>query len=325
MHIVERQTRPVSAQRPSRVSTVARVLLGAETPGQVREAVAAYAFISPWLLGLLLFFGGPIIASLALSFFDYSLVSEARFVGLGGFRMAFAGDRLFWPSLGRTFYWTVLYVPTVVSGSLILAILLNQGLKGTNFFRIVFFLPHLTPSVSLAVLWGWLLHPVLGPVNAALKAVGLPQPGWLSSATWAMPSLILMGLWGGMGGNRMLIFLAGLQGVPQELYEAAEIDGAGVWAKFRGITVPMISPIVFFNMVLGLIGALQVFTVAFVSTQGGPSYATWFFALHIYNQAFKYFRLGYGCTLAWVLAVILMALSYAQIRISKSWVYYAAG
>ena len=325
MSVAGQQTRPATPQRPPRVSSVARVLLGAQTRGQAREALAAYGFISPWLLGLLVFFGGPIIASLALSFFDYSLVSEAKFVRLGNFEMAFTEDRLFWPSLGRTFYWAVLYVPTVVFGSLVLAVLLNQRLKGTNFFRIVFFLPHLTPAVSLAVLWGWLLHPVLGPINTALGAMGLPQPGWLASATWAMPALIIMGLWGGMGGNRMLIFLAGLQGVPQELYEAAEIDGAGVWAKFRRVTVPMISPVVFFNTILGVIGALQVFTVAFVSTQGGPSYATWFFALHIYNQAFRYFRLGYGCTLAWVLAVTLMVLSYVQIRLSKNWVYYAAG
>ena len=324
MHTVERNMTTAAAQRRSRAGAIGRLLFGAETPGQVREALAAYAFISPWLLGLVAFFGGPIVASFVLSFFDYSLVSEAKFVGLQNYRMAFFEDRLFWPSLGRTMYWTAVFVPFVVFGSLILAVLLNQNLKASNIFRTIFFLPHLTPSVSLAVLWGWLLHPRLGPVNHALHSIGLPRPGWLTSTTWAMPALLIMGLWGGMGGNRMLIFLAGLQGVPHELYEAAEIDGAGVWAKFRNITVPMISPVVFFNIILGVIGALQVFATAFVATGGGPNYATWFLALHIYNQAFRYFRLGYGSTLAWILALILMIFSYIQVKMSESWVYYAA-
>ena len=313
-----------SAPRPRRVSWLARTVLGAETKGQVSEALAAYMFLSPWLLGLLLFFGGPIIASLVLSFYDYSLVKAPEFVGLANFVTAFTDDKLFWPSLGRTFYWAILYTPTVVLGSLLLAVLLNQHLTATNFFRTLFFLPHLTPSVALAVLWGFILHPRLGPVNYGLRLIGIEGPGWLASEKWAMPALIIMGLWGGLGGNRMLIFLAGLQGVPQELYEAAEIDGSGSWSKFRHITVPMISPVVFFNLILGIIGSLQVFTTAFVATQGGPNYATWFLALHIYNQAFRYFRLGYGSMLAWILASILVVFTYIQMKLSNRWVYYAA-
>jgi multiple sugar transport system permease protein len=307
-----------------RVHPILRVLLGAETPGQVQEALAAYAFISPWILGLVLFFGGPIIASLVLAFYDYSLVTPPVFLGLANFRMAFFEDRLFWPSLARTFYWSILFTPTVVIGSLLLSVLLNQKLIATNFFRTLFFLPHLTPSVSLVVLWAFILHPRLGPLNYVLGALGLGQPGWLTSPQWAMPALIIMGLWGGMGGNRMLIFLAGLQGVPTELYDAADIDGAGRWARFANVTLPMISPVVFFNLILGIIGSLQVFTTAFVATQGGPAYATWFLALHIYNQAFRYFRMGYGSTLAWVLAVILIAFTYAQMKLSERWVYYAS-
>lgn len=314
-----------SALSRRRVSWIARTVLGAETSGQVSEALAAYAFLSPWLLGLLFFFGGPIIISLVLSFFDYSLISEAKFVGLANFATAFTEDNLFWPSLGRTFYWAAIYTPTVVLGSLLLAVLLNQRLAATNLFRTVFFLPHLTPSVALAVLWGFILHPRLGPVNYALSQIGIEGPGWLASEKWAMPALGIMGLWGGLGGNRMLIFLAGLQGVPQELYEAAEIDGSGPWSKFRHITVPMISPVVFFNLILGIISALQVFTTAYVATQGGPNYATWFLALHIYNQAFRYFRLGYGSTLAWILAFILVVFTYVQMKLSNRWVYYAAG
>lgn len=308
-----------------RVGLVAKAVLGANTPGQVREALWAYVYLSPWLLGLLIFFGGPIIASLALSFTEYNLARPPKFVALANFRLAFMSDRLFWPSLGRTFYYAIIYVPIVVTGSLLLAMLLNQRLAGTNVFRTLFFLPHLTPAVALGLLWVWILHPQLGPVNNLLGKLGLPQPGWLTSQAWAMPSLIIIGLWAGFGGNRMLIFLAGLQGVPQELYEASEIDGAGRWARFRHITLPMISPVVLFNTILGIIGALQVFSTAYVATGGGPAYATWFLALHIYSQAFKYFRLGYGCTLAWILAVILIIFTYFQMKLSERWVYYAAG
>ena len=308
----------------SRVSPLARSLLGAETPSQVREALAGYAFASPWLLGLLLFFGGPILASLLLSFTSYSLVQAPDFVGLENFQKAFTGDPLFLSSLARTFAYSLIYMPTAVLGSLFLAVLLNQKLSGTTIFRTVFFLPHLTPGVALAVLWGWLLQPKLGPINYGLGQLGLPQPGWLGSIKWAMPAVIMMSLWAGVGGNRMLIFLAGLQGVPQELYESAEIDGAGGWAKFWNITLPMISPVIFFNMILGVIGALQVFTTAFVATQGGPGRATWFLALHIYAQGFRYFRLGYASTLAWLLAIILIAFTYIQIKLSNRWVFYNA-
>jgi multiple sugar transport system permease protein len=153
--------------------------------------------------------------------------------------------------------------------------------------------------------------------------VGIEGPGWLSNKYWALPAIILISLWGGLGGNRMLIFLAGLQGVPQSLYEAAEIDGAGWWAKFFNVTLPMISPTMFFNLVLGIIGALKVFSLAFVATLGGPSYSTWFFALHIYRQAFEYFRMGYASALSWIFVVILLAFTYVQIYFSQRWVYYA--
>jgi len=306
-----------------KVSPLARILLGARTPGQAREALWAYVFLLPWLLGLILFFGGPILASLVLSLFDYSLIKPPVFVGLGNLRKAFTDDALFWPSLGRTFRWAMMYVPPVVAGSLFLAILLNQKLKGTSVFRTLFFLPHLTPAVSLAVLWTWILNPLTGPVNYILGEMGLPQPAWLTSEAWAMRALLIMAFWGGLGGNRLLIFLAGLQGVPQELYEAAEIDGAGAWAKFRHVTMPMISPVILFNVLLAFIGALKVFTTAYVATKGGPNYATWFLALHIFNQAFNYFRFGYGAALAWLLAIILVIFSYVQMRLSSRWVYAA--
>ena len=178
-------------------------------------------------------------------------------------------------------------------------------------------------AVALALLWSWLFHPSVGPINVVLRWMGIAGPGWLTSKEWALPALIIISLWAAIGGNSMLIFLAGLQGVPRELYEAAAIDGAGSWARFRAVTLPLITPTLFFNLVLGIIGALKVFTLAFVATLGGPSYATWFYALHIYRQAFEYFRMGYGSALAWIFVVILLIFTFIQLRLSNRWVYYA--
>jgi multiple sugar transport system permease protein len=311
---------------PTRRSrTLLMWLAGCETPQQLHYALRGYLYVTPWLLGLILFVGGPIIASLLLSFTSYDILSAPKFVGLANFQKAFFEDSLFWPSLGRTFLYAVIVVPASLIGSLLLATLLNQGKRGTNVFRTLFYLPHLTPAVAMAILWTWLLDPDLGPINLFLKNIGLPQPGWLADAGWALPSLVLISLWASLGGNTMLIFLAGLQGVPEELYEAAQIDGAGAVARLYHITLPMISPTLFFNLILGMIGALKVFNLAFIATGGGPSYATWFFALHIYQQAFQYYRMGYGSALAWVFMVILLALTAIQLATSRRWVYYQGG
>jgi multiple sugar transport system permease protein len=192
-----------------------------------------------------------------------------------------------------------------------------------NAFRTLYFLPSLTPTVALALVWLWLFHPKVGPINVALSGLGVEGPAWLASSEWALPALIIIDLWAGWGGSAMLIFLAGLQGVPRELHEAAEIDGAGPWAGFRHVTLPMLTPTILFNFILGVIGALKVFTLAFVATKGGPSYATWFFALHIYNNAFEYFRMGYGSALAWIFVVILLVFTAVQLALSRRWVYYA--
>ncbi len=298
-------------------------LAGAKTKLQAREAFWGYLFLVPWLLGLAIFWIGPVLASAYFSFMEYDVVSSPQFIGMENFTRAFTADKLFWPSLGRTFYYSIVVVPIGLFGSLMLAILLNQGFKGTNVFRTFYFLPHLTPAVALALLWVWLFHPSVGPINSLLENIGIPGPGWLKDKNWALPSVMIISLWAGMGGNAMLIFLAGLQGVPQELYEASEIDGATRWAKFRNVTLPLISPTLLFNLILGIIGALKVFTLAFVATEGGPSYSTWFYALHIYNQAFKYFRMGYGSALAWIFVLILLALTYLNLVLSRRWVYYA--
>ena len=308
---------------PPRKRTLLQVIVGANTRTKARKALWGYAFALPWLLGLVIFVAGPIIFSLYLSFNTYDVLSQPKWVGLGNYRQAFFEDELFWGSLGRTFYFALGYVPLGMVGSLLLAILLNQGLRGTYVYRTMFFMPHLTPSVATAIIWVWLMNPDIGPINLILSKFGFPADfPWYASRETVIPSLMVMSLWTGVGGNRMLIFLAGLQGVPQELYEAAEIDGAGRWSRFWQVTIPMISPTIFFNLVLGIISALQVFTLAWVATQGGPAYGSWFYALHIYNNAFEYFQMGYGSALAWIFVIIVMLFTLVNFKLSDRWVYY---
>jgi multiple sugar transport system permease protein len=316
-------TSVAESEAVSRGQSALTKILGVSSPLGIHRALWGYIFLSPWALGLIIFVLGPIVASAYFGFTEYDVLSPPRWIGIQNYNKAFGSDELFWPSLGRTFRYSIIVIPIGMIGSLILAMLLNQGVKGTNLFRTFFFLPSLTPAVALALLWKWLLHPTVGPVNTMLGWLGIEGPAWMASKQWAMPALILISLWGGIGGGRMLIFLAGLQGVPQELYEAAEIDGAGTLHKFRHVTLPMISPTMFFNLILGVIGALQVFTLSYVATLGGPSYATWFFALHIYRQSFEYFRMGYGSALAWIFVIILLIFTMLQLDLSRRWVFYA--
>jgi multiple sugar transport system permease protein len=287
-----------------------------------QEALEGYLWISPWLLGLLIFTAGPILVSLYLGFTSYKIGATPEWIGIENYQYAFGRDRLFWPSLGRTGYYAVFNVILGISGSLLLAILLDKVVRARSLYRATYYLPSLTPAVATAILWKWLLHPQVGLVNDLLRRIGITGPGWLTSTTWAIPSIILISLWGSIGGGRMIIFLAGLQGVPTELYEAADIDGASPMHKFWRITVPMISPTILFNLVLGVIGSFNVFTLAYVATEGGPNYATWFYMLHLYYNAFSFFQMGYASALAWVLFVIVMVLSFIQIKTSQRWVYY---
>jgi multiple sugar transport system permease protein len=288
-----------------------------------REALGGYACIMPWILGFLIFTLGPMVASLYLSFTRYNVVTPPRLVGFENFAYALSGaDRLFYPSMLATAKFAFLVVPVGVLTSLALAALLNRRLVGTTLFRTLFFLPTLTPVAAVAILWLWLLHPELGPINYALGLIGLTGPRWLSSQLWAIPALALVAIWASAGGTRMIIFLAGLQGVPQELYDAAEVDGAGAVARFRHVTLPMISPVILFNLVLGFIGGFRVFALAYVSTEGGPAYATWFYLLHLY-QNIRDLRMGYASALAWVFFLIVLAFTYIQFRSAYRWVYYA--
>jgi multiple sugar transport system permease protein len=290
-----------------------------------RHILEGYLYLTPWLIGYLLFTAGPVLASLVLSFTSYNLISAPTFIGFGNYVEAFTKDQQFWPSLQRTFNYAIISVPLGIVGSLAVALLLNVRVKGTTFFRTLFFMPSLVPIVASTVLWAWLLQPDWGLVNTAIfNLTGQPGPRWFQAPEWAMPGLISLSLWTSIGGTRMIIFLAGLQGVPNELYEAAHIDGAGRWGRFRHVTLPMITPTIFFNLVLGIIASLQVFTSAFVATGGGPAYATWFYALHIYKQAFSYYSMGYASALAWVFLIIILALTWVQFWLSRRWVYYAA-
>jgi len=314
---------------------IARIV--GRSPTEVREAGWGMVFVSPWVLGLIIFTVGPILASLYYSFTDYDILGSPIWIGLENYARAFnlgkiipafaqiKGDRLTGLAISKTLIYAGVLVPLGTAGSLLLALLLNQELKGTYVFRTLFYIPSLVPSIASVMLWKYLMHPRVGLINSALAAIGIQGPGWLDNPKTALMSVILIGLWGSMGGNRMLIFLAGLQSVPRELYEAAELDGAGGWARFSHVTLPMISPTVLFNLILGVIGALQVFTIAFAGTSGGPSYATWFFALHIYRQAFEYFRMGYGCALAWIFAVGVLFFTWIQMSASSRWVFYAGG
>ena len=290
---------------------------------QRRENILGYLYVSPWILGCIIFIIGPMIASLVLSFANYRVITPPNWLGFRNYEYAMVEDDLFWSSLRRTFYYMLVFVPLGIAGSLLLAVLLNQRVRGETIFRTFFYLPTLTPSVAAAVLWVWILNPEVGLVNHMLSLVGIDGPPWFGSTRWAMPAIILVTLWTSVGGGRMIVFLAGLQGVPEELYEAAEIDGANSARKFVHITLPMISPTILFNAILGVISALQVFTTAFITTQGGPGRATWFYALHIYTTAFQHFDLGYACALAWLLFIILLFFTFIQLRLSEKWVFYA--
>ena len=297
-------------------------LTGVETRYQAKYALWGYLFLLPWLIGLLAFIIGPIFVSLYISFTQYDVISPPQWIGLENYRNALFSDPLFWPSVLRTLLYSIIVVPLGLLGSLLLAALLNRQVIGIGMFRTAFFLPSLTPTVALALLWVWLFDPNYGVINTVLESFGIAGPGWFASAQWALPAVILTTLWAGWGGSTMLIFLAGLQGVERSLLEAADIDGASSLTKFWHVTLPMITPTIFFNFVLGVIAAMQVFTVAYVATEGGPRYATWFLALHIYNQAFKYFQMGYGSALAWLFVIVLLAFAIIQLRTSRSWVYY---
>lgn len=290
-----------------------------------RKIALGLLFCSPWLLGFFIFTAYPVVASLIYSFTNYNILNPPRWVGLANYR-ALITDPLLGQAVYNTLYYTALYVPLSIVISLGLAMLLNLNVRGMSFYRSVFFLPYVIPQVVLALLWAWILNPQVGLANSILTALHIPGPGWLSDPNWSKPSIVVMTLWGGVGGT-MVIFLAGLRDISRHLYEAAEIDGAGTFRKAWHVTLPMLTPVIFYNIVLGVIGSLQTFTTVYVATsgEGGPLNTTTFYALLLYFQAFRYFHMGYASAMAWLLFLFIFLLTAVLMITSRRWVYYEAG
>ncbi|WAH39153.1 carbohydrate ABC transporter permease [Alicyclobacillus dauci] len=290
-----------------------------------KEALLGYAFISPWLIGFVVLTLGPLIASLYLGFTQYNLLSSPKLVGFENYVHIFH-DHNFWQSLYVTFYYAIFSVPLDLIVALFLAMMLNQKVRFLRWFRTIYYLPAVLPPVAVAILWNWILNPQYGILNRFLGFLHLPQPQWLVTPQWTVPSFIVMSIWG--VGTWMITFLAGLQDVPLSLYEAAVIDGASTWKKFWHVTLPMISPVLFFNLVMGIIGAFSYFTQAFVMGAGyggqgaGISNSGLFYALNIYIQGFSNLNMGYACALAWVLFFIVLVLTLLVFKSSSLWVYY---
>jgi multiple sugar transport system permease protein len=284
------------------------------------RALTGYLFISPWLIGFLAFTAIPMAASLYFSLTEWNIITPPRFVGLGNYRELFFEDPLFWQALRVTAIYTLFSVPLRLGLALLAAVLLARPLVGNRLFRTILYTPEIVAGVALALLWSWVFNPEFGLINAGLRLLGIPGPGWIYSSQWALPALILMSAWK-IGGN-MVIYLAALQAIPKDLYEAAELDGAGAWSKFWSVTLPMLSPAIFFTLVLGAITSLQVFTEAYVMTRGGPGNATMFYALYLYLAAFEFREMGYASAMAWVLFAITMVLTLFIFSTVRRWVYY---
>lgn len=287
-----------------------------------KEAITGYLFFLPALINLIFFLGIPILFALYISFTNYNLfnVNNIQFVGLQNYRNLF-NDSLFYKSLGNTLYHVSLSIPvnTVVGVSLAL-LLNNHQLKGLKLFRTTFLLPTVVSGVAVTLLWQWILDPNFGLINSFLMNFGVNGPGWLTDSVWSKPSIVLMNTWS-VGGT-MMIYLAGLQGIPQTLYDAATIDGAGAFRRFWHVTIPLLSPTIFFNMITGAIGAFQVFAEAYIMTGGGPNNSTLYYAYYLYNKAFADLQFGYASAMGWILMVITLVLTLIAMRISAKYVYY---
>ena len=286
-----------------------------------QDAIWGYVFLSPWILGLIFFTGGPIIASLILEFCDWDLITAPKLVGFGNFIKMFSDSR-FLASMGNTFYYTLFSVPLGIVGSVMVALLMNQKWKTVRLLRTIYYLPSVTAGVASAIIWMWLLNPDFGLINYGLSLLGIKGPMWMADEVWSKPAIVIMSLWG-VGGN-MIIYLAGLQGIPRQLYEAADIDGAGMFDKFRFVTLPMLTPVIFFNLIMSIVASFQIFTQVYVMTggQGGPADSTLVMVLYIYQQAFKFHNMGYASAIAWMLFIIILVFTLLQFKVAGGWVHY---
>lgn len=293
------------------------------TPATKRGLFFGLLFISPWIIQFLALTLYPFVASLYYSLTIYNVFADPVFVGFQNYRGLFTEDPRFTKALYNTLYFTVASVGGGTVIAIVIAMMLNMKIQGRSIYRTIYYLPSVTPAVATAILWLWLFNPLVGPVNAFIRNLGLPAPNWFNDPAWAKPALIIMSYWG-LGGP-IIIYLAGLQDIPRELLEAAEIDGANWLQRIRHITLPLLSSIIFFNTITGLIGAFQYFTQAYVMTQGGPADATLFYGLYLYQSGFQYFKVGYASALAWILFLIILGATLLVFKVSGRYVYYAGG
>ncbi len=304
--------RPLRAEAPAGKPRLSKSALA--------ENIAGYVFISPWIIGFIIIEIGPLLAALYFSLTNYDILSETKFIGLRNYEKLLFNDPLFWLSLKVTALYSVGSVSLHIIFGVLLALMLNQNLRGMAFYRTVYYLPAVVSGVAVAYMWIWVLNKEAGILNTGLGYLGIDGPNWLFSIEWVLPAFVAISLWN-LGGG-MVLYLAALQGVPTQLYEAAEIDGAGWWPRTWHVTIPLISPVIFFNFIIGIIGSFQVFTAAYVITQGGPANSTLFYVLYLYRNAFENFKMGYASALAWVLFLVIMALTVLSFRVSGRWVYY---
>ena len=296
------------------------------TKRESREARAGWLFISPWLIGFLCLTGGPLLFSLYASFTNYNMTSRMDFIGLSNYIKMFTKDPVFWKSLGNTLYYVALAVPSSCICAIFLATLLNQKVKGTPLFRMLFYLPTVLSGVAVYQLWMQLLAPQSGLINSVLRLVGIEGPSWLSDPAWTKPSLVMMRVWA--LGTSMLLYLSSMNSVSKDLYEAADIDGASFLQKFRKITLPQISPIIFFDIITNMTGAFQVLQEALVMSKNGkgdPAGSLLFYNLHIYQEAFTHYDMGYASAMAWFLLLIVMSITVVNLIASKYWVHTEEG
>jgi multiple sugar transport system permease protein len=289
------------------------------TKDELKQFAKGMGFLSPWLLGFLVFTLLPIAMSFWYSICEFSGIQSPMYIGADNYR-ELMHDPVFWLSLKNTLYYASMALPAGLCVSLGLAMLLDVRIPGQSIFRTIIFLPSLVPIVASAMLWLWLFNARLGLINTLLAKVHIVGPGWLTDPRWAMPALALMSLWG--VGYTVVIYLAGLQDVPTELYEAAELDGAGTWGRMWHVTLPMLSPVIFFNLIMAIIGILQVFDIPYIMTQGEPARATYFISMYLRDCAFLYLRMGYASSMAWMMLLIVLILTAVAFAASKRFVHY---
>ena len=292
------------------------------SPKRRQEIVGGYLFISPWLIGFLLFIAGPVLMSLFVSFTRWNIVGDPKWVGLANYERIFTVDKDFIQALKVTFRYSLVYLPLTTVLGLATAMALNTKVRGVGIFRSFFYMPYMAPQIAATLVWMWMLNPRYGLINTVLGWIGIEGPNWLHDPQTAIYGLMLIGLWG-VGGSAV-IYLAGLQNIPQHLYDAAEVDGANAWQQFRHVTLPMLSPTIFYVVVIELIGVFQTFTSSFVATGGGPLKSTFFYMLYVYTKAWESLRMGYASALAWILTVIILLITLFILRSSPLWVHYEA-